>query len=450
MNRREFLKCTAAGAAASWLGRVLPAEAKPAPKRRPNVVLIISDDQAWTDCGFMGHRVVRTPRLDRLAARSLVFTRGYVPTALCRPSLATISTGLYPHQHRIVGNDPNRATRGPGWREEMIRHFATLETLPKVLGRAGYVSFQTGKWWEGHPRRGGFTDGMTHGDPKRGGRHGDAGLAIGRKGLKPIWDFLDRHSGKPFLLWYAPFLPHAPHTPPKRLLGKYTAAGRPAAVAKYYAMCEWFDETCGELLDGLEKRGLAGDTLVVYVCDNGWVQWSGKRLSFDALRGKRTPYEGGVRTPIMLRWPGRIEPRRDERTLASSVDIAPTVLAACGVKAPGDLPGLNLLDAAAVARRKSIFGAAFAHDIANFADPSSGLRHRWGIEGRWKLIVPHAPNLPKAKVELYDVITDPHEKRNLAERQPDRVAHLRERIEGWWPLARAAAKQAGGGGASGG
>ena len=100
MNRREFLKCTAAGAAASWLGRVLPAEAKPAPKRRPNVVLIISDDQAWTDCGFMGHRVVRTPRLDRLAARSLVFTRGYVPTALCRPSLATISTGLCPRLPR--------------------------------------------------------------------------------------------------------------------------------------------------------------------------------------------------------------------------------------------------------------------------------------------------------------------------------------------------------------
>jgi hypothetical protein len=90
---------------------------------------------------------------------------------------------------------------------------------------------------------GGFTHGMTHGDPKRGGRHGDEGLSIGREGMQPVSDFLDlaTQEKKPFLLWYAPFLPHTPHNPPKRLLEKHTRPGRAADVAAYYAMCDWFD-----------------------------------------------------------------------------------------------------------------------------------------------------------------------------------------------------------------
>jgi uncharacterized sulfatase len=436
MKRREFLELSAAGAAVHLAGRLLRTVGKKAAKRAPNVVLIISDDQAWCDHGFMGHPAIRTPRLDRLAAQSLVFTRGYVPTALCRPSLATISTGLYPHQHRIVGNDPRGGMRNLEGRQEMIRRFEQLPSLAKLLGQAGYVSFQSGKWWEGHHRRGGFTDGMTHGDEKRGGRHGDAGLTIGRQGLQPIFDFLDRTCGKPFFLWYAPLLPHQPHNPPNRLLEGYTAPDRPGPIAKYYAMCQWLDETCGELLDGLEKRGLAGETLVAYLCDNGWVQPPGKSRSLEALRGKRTPYERGVRTPIVLRWPGRIAPRRDEQSLVSSIDLAPTILAACGLDPPVGLPGLNLLDAAAVGRRKAVFGADFTHDIVNLSDPWSGLRHRWCVEGRWKLIVPRAAAVPKDQVELYDVLADPHEQRDLAGEHAEHVRRLGKLIDEWWPPAR--------------
>jgi arylsulfatase A-like enzyme len=435
-DRREFLRLVGAGGAAGLLGAGRRVLAKgPAAARRPNVVLIISDDQAWTDHGFMGHPTIRTPNLDRLASQSLVLTRAYVPTALCRPSLATLSTGLYPHQHRIVGNDPRGGSRNLAARTKMIERFKESPSLAGTLAKAGYVSFQSGKWWEGHHRNGGFTDGMTHGDPKRGGRHGDAGLAIGRKGLKPITDFLDRSRAKPFFIWYAPFLPHAPHNPPQRLLKKYTSADRPAAVARYFAMCEWFDETCGQLLDALDKRGLTDNTLVAYVCDNGWIQWTGRRPSFDALRGKRTPYEGGVRTPIMLRWPGRIKPRRDEKTLASSIDIVPTILAACGLDVPAELPGVDLLDATALAKRKAIFGAAFAHDVADINDPVKSLHTRWCIEGQWKLLIHHAPEGRKRRIELYDVLADPHEKADLAAKQLDRVKHLRKLIDGWWPIS---------------
>jgi uncharacterized sulfatase len=242
--------------------------AAPTSAAPPNVVMMISDDQSWTDFGFMGHDTIKTPNLDRLASQSAVFPRGYVPSSLCRPSLATLMTGLYPHQHKISGNDPPAGTD----RAEMLRHIRRLPTLPRLLAKQGYVSHQSGKWWEGSHQLGGFTAGMTHGDPKRGGRHGDEGLTIGRQGLQPIFDFVDSAGEKPFFLWYAPFMPHTPHTPPKRLLDKYTAPEKSIHIARYQAMCEWFDETCGQLLDYLDKKNLADNTLVVFVTDNGWIQ----------------------------------------------------------------------------------------------------------------------------------------------------------------------------------
>ena len=200
-------------------------------EQRPNVVLLISDDQAWNDFGFMGSAEIETPRLDALSAQSLSFSRGYVPTALCRASLATIVTGLYPHQHKITGNDPPRGED----RARMLKHIAAVDTLPKRLAALGYRSLQTGKWWEGECLCGGFTEGMTHGDPGRGGRHGDAGLEIGRKTMAPAFDFIDEcaAANTPFFLWYAPLLPHTPHNPPERLLERYRQGGRSERIAKY-------------------------------------------------------------------------------------------------------------------------------------------------------------------------------------------------------------------------
>jgi arylsulfatase A-like enzyme len=142
------------------LALVLAATAPAAP---PNVVIILSDDQAWTDYSFMGQ-----PHLDRLASQSVVFTRGYTPTSLCRASLMSIITGQHPHRHGVVGNDPPKGTD----RREMLRHVRRAPLLPKLLAGQGYVSLQTGKWWEGNYAEGGFTAGMTHGDPA-----GEAGMA---------------------------------------------------------------------------------------------------------------------------------------------------------------------------------------------------------------------------------------------------------------------------------
>lgn len=405
---------------------------------RPNVVMIISDDQAWTDYGFMGHPVIETPHLDKLASESATFVNGYVPTSLCRPSLVTLISGLYPHEHGITGNDPPKGTD----RREMLKHIRRIPKLPALLGEQGYVSFQSGKWWEGNFKEGGFTAGMTHGDPSRRGRHGDEGLKIGRQGLQPIWDFVDDRDGKPYFLWYAPFLPHQPHNPPERLLAKYRASDRPIELAKYYAMCEWFDETCGDLLSGLDDRGLSENTLVVYVTDNGWIQKTPEsELPSDwnspfAPKSKRSPYDGGLRTPVMLRWPGKIEPARHE-TLVSSVDLAPTILQACGITPPKEMSGLSLLSVlnpkgGETLGRHTVFGSIFEHDEPDIDDPAAGLLYRWLRNEDWKLIVP----ADGEQVELYDLADDPHETRNLADEEGKRVDSLTAKLDQWWKPSR--------------
>ncbi|MFK7739973.1 MAG: sulfatase [Planctomycetota bacterium] len=390
--------------------------------RPPNVVMIISDDQAWTDFGFMDHPAIKTPHLDALAARSVVFKHGYVPTSLCRPSLATMITGLYPHSHGLTGNDPPDGAP----RDRMLKHIESVATLPKLLAPLGYRSLQTGKWWEGNCSCGGFSDGMTHGDSKRGGRHGDEGLKIGRKTMQPIYDFLDECGEQPFFLWYAPFLPHTPHNPPKRLLDKYTTEGRSVHLAKYYAMCEWFDETCGELLGDLKRRGLEDDTLVVFVTDNGWVQRENRR-GF-APRSKRSPYEAGVRTPILLSWPAALKPcQRDD--LASSIDLAPTILRACGLEPDQKLPGRDLTKVAAEGH--PIYGETFSHDLADLDAPNKSLRTRWLITSGWKLIAPKKADKP---AELYHLTQDPHERKDLALDDPERVRAMLAMLDAWWRL----------------
>ena len=412
---------------ACWFAMSAPAGAD----ERPNVVLIISDDQAWTDFGFMGHDVIRTPRLDRLASEGAVFTRGYVPTSLCRASLATIISGLFPHQHAITSNDPPPGTD----RTLMLPHMSGLDTLPRRLARRGYLSQQTGKWWEGNYALGGFTHGMTHGDPKHGGRHGDVGLDIGRKGLQPIFDFIAHRDNRPFFLWYAPLLPHDPHNPPMDILKKYTAPDRPLKLARYWAMCEWFDQTCGELLDHLDQQGLRDNTLVVFVVDNGWIQQTGDKRTtrgWFAPKSKLSPYDGGVRTPIILRLPGRIKPARYE-TLASSVDLAPTILSACGAKVPAPMPGINLLDVCdgRPPARDTVFGEIFTHNAKDIDRPAANLTHRWCVQGRWKLILNDARD---GEAELYDLQTDPTETQNLASRHADVVRRLTARINHWWQV----------------
>ena len=311
-------------------------------------------------------------------------------------------------------------------------------SLPRILKEKGYVSHQSGKWWQGHYSRGGFTHGMTHGDPTRGGRHGDVGLKIGREGMEPIFDFIKDAGDKPFFIWYAPFLPHTPHNPPKRLFDKYAAKVDSPHIARYYAMVEWFDETVGELVNHIDQKGLGEDTIFIYVTDNGWIQNPTAR-GYD-LKSKRSQYDGGTRTPIMVRWTGKVKPAIST-TPVSSIDMVPTVLHALGMKPTADMRGLNLLDKKAVDARKFIYGEIFLHNAVDTFEPGKNPTYRWGIEAGWKLILPHKENVTTraakgAKgdgvIELYHLAKDPHETKNLAKQNPAKVAHLRKLINAEW------------------
>ncbi|MEM7810808.1 MAG: sulfatase-like hydrolase/transferase [Planctomycetota bacterium] len=392
---------------------------------RPNVVLIISDDHAWTDYGFMGHPHVRTPAIDRLAADGRLFTRGYVTTSLCSPSLATLLTGRYPHIHGITGNDPVAGKDRNDW----LGPFFDLPLLPRLLADAGYRTLHTGKFWMGEPARVGFTDDMGATD-----RHGGRALTIGRQTMAPIDTFVADAVARdePFFVWYAPFLPHTPHNPPERLLANYTDV-KNRRDAKYLAMVEWLDETCGQLLRTLDDARVASDTLVIYIADNGW-----------GRDGKCFPYENGVRTPIILRGPG-VEPSRDDAHLAGIIDVVPTILDACGVDRPAGLPGLNLLDDDAVGTRRHLFQAQFAHDMLSADDPAASLWSRGVVGERFKLIewVPEPPAVRPSRdgwrhknagvdVELFDVLADPAESREVSADYPSEVAELRAALDAWW------------------
>jgi len=432
VDRRTFLGVSAAGLA-GWLPASMTGAA-PAPSAPPpNVVMIISDDQAWTDFGFMGHPQIATPNLDAFAEEAAVFPNGYVPTSLCRASLATLLTGLHGSQHKICGNDPPEGVD----RSRMLPFMQEAPALPRLLREAGYASLQTGKFWEGHYRNAGFTHGMT-----TEGRHGGPGLAIGRETMQPIHDFVDEVGDRPFFAWYAPFLPHRPHNPPGRLLDKYAEDDRPTPIAKYFAMCEWFDETVGDVLGILDRQGLRENTLVVFVVDNGWIQPTGEtpttRGPF-APRSKLSPYDGGVRTPVMLRWPGHIEPGYC-RELVSTVDLAPTILDAAGLSPTASMPGVSLLDrlqSRSPPTRDAVFGEIYTHDMQQLDDIGANVTHQWVRARDWKLINPvHPTRSPNEGLhfqtpELYHLGQDPAETHNLADRRPDTVQDLLARLEDW-------------------
>lgn len=406
---------------------------------RPNVVLILSDDQGFTDYGFMGHPVAKTPHLDRLASQSLLYTRGYV-MPVCSPSLACLLTGQLPHAHGITGNDLSaegiKAENAKGKADRSPLSHQLLNNsvvLPKVLSAAGYRTYQTGKLWNVTAQEIGFTAGMTNAE----GRHGGAGLDIGRKTMQPMFDFMNdaQAQTKPFFVWYAPMLPHQPHNPPQAYLARYQGKGLSPSAEKYYAMIEWFDHTCGELDAFLSQHGLAENTVIIYLADNGWDDEQGNRA-------KLSPYELGIRTPMFVRWPGKVKPQRDDETLASIVDFVPTVLNACGLKVPSDLPGLDLLNRPAMTARKSVFVEAYTHDIAHLGKPEKSLVTRVIINGWSKLLLPGTVRPDKAYtsapagIELFDLKTDPLEKHDLAAARPAEVKRLTALQDAAWTPAK--------------
>lgn len=439
--------------------------------KQPNIIFILSDDQAWGDYSFMDHPHIQTPNIDQLAKESATYTRGYVTSPLCGPSLASIITGKYAFQHAQTGNDGGDSKREPNlwdknnkgelkkkksnnylFSKERNEQFGVIKAkfyknklLTDYLSDKGYRSFQSGKWWLGSWEEGKFDGGMTHGDYKKRGRHGDEGLKIGREGLDPIFNFIDQaqEENVPFFVWYAPFLPHTPHNPPEALLEKYINVAPNESVAKYWAMCEWLDQTVGDLMGYLKEKSVDENTLIVYTSDNGWIQ--SERHNRYAPRSKRAPHEGGVRTPIMFKLPGIIQPEMNASNLVSNIDLVPTVLRLLDVD-DKELPGINLLDKEKLKQRETIFIECYNHDILNVEKPTETILYKIALNNKWKLMVPNTKMIVKEfkspedqyygyysnQIQLFDLENDPQEKINLAEKHPEILANMSRQIDEWW------------------
>jgi len=448
------------------------------PPQTPNVVMIISDDQTYRDFGFMGNHDIQTPQIDRLAKQSARYVNGYVPTSVCSPSLAILLTGLYPHQSGIHYNHPppgntgfNRMTSRKEYettRSKAFQLIRDVDTLPRLLAAQGYRCLQTGKFWEGHYRNAGFTEGMTVFEPVPGQSfggnrklaggvlaahgNGDWGLKIGRETMQPIYDFIRDAEQKqsPWLVWYAPYLPHQPHDSPKKYFDLYR--NNPHVSKQeiaYYASCSQFDETVGDLIQFVEQESDARNTLFLFVIDNGWTPGTKPmkyRENFHHTKAsKRSPFEDGLRSPILIRWDGVTKPATHS-ALVSSIDIVPTLLHVAG---QGDqaqkLPGVNLLPSAKGETKlpadRAVYGAIYPGDATSLGHPERDVAHRWIRKGNLKLITAHNANVQGKTWNdylrgdvLFDLSQDPGETKNIIKQDSSAASltELRTLLDAWW------------------
>jgi arylsulfatase B len=429
VTRREFLAATAAATASG---------AAP-PPRRPNIVILLADDLGWSDVGFHGGEI-RTPRLDRLAAESVRFDRFY-SYPLCSPTRSALMTGRSPMRLGVV-----YATIEPfdDYGVPVEEHF-----LPQTLQAAGYQTAMCGKWHLGHrsrkylpPARGfdrcyghinGRIDYYTkdreggydwHRDLRTLREDGYSTDLIGKEAVRLI---RTRDKARPLFL-YVPF--NAPHTPlqlppnPARYPNIEDEARRVFA-----AMVTRMDDAIGGILDALEGEGMTRDTLVLFFSDNGGPTQFGARNG--QLRGgKRSCFEGGIRVPAVMRWPGRLPAGTRCGQMVTVMDLFPTLASAAGVRPMNRLPFDGRDQWAAIAANRS---AAREEDI--FFGSGSDAKFVYAVfHQEWKLVREISRKNGSAVNLLFRIAEDPEEKRDLAAEHPQLVSDLAARIDGWRKL----------------
>jgi uncharacterized sulfatase len=437
----SWLACSEVGEERDEAIAATPPSAASARQRAPNIVLMIGDDHGYPYFGFMGDPIVKTPNLDRLAAGGTVFTHGFNTSNECRRSLVSLLTGLYPQQWSAR----NAALRRAGYPMGMLREIGHYQTLPRLLAGKGYQSFQGGKLWEGTFESAGFTHGMkselgTSLEENAGGE----GLALGRESMRPVLDFIAAHRAEPFFVWFAPMIPHYPHDPPQRFLDLYSDPALSASARAYYASISWYDALAGEVVEAIREAGLTGDTLIVYLADNGWFQQPAvERPKVDFLRyelldkGKFSLFEQGFRTPIVFSWPGHVPEGVVRSDFVSTVDLFPTLLGWAGAEPPSNYPGVDLhpsiLRGASVPRERIIGTVDMApvhpdHRPPDYERPTGRLDGGAFLrDERWYYLAYEGFDIEA----LYDVRNDPDQEHDLVARHPGVARRMRREIERW-------------------
>ena len=418
-------------------------------ERKPNVILIVTDDQGAVDAGCYGAKDLVTPAIDALAARGLRFTQFYAAAAVCSPSRAALLTGRYPLRAGLTGNASSEAG-GQGLPGAQV-------TLAETFKAAGYATAHIGKWHLGYTpdempnaqgfdhsfgHMGGCIDNFSHffywqganrHDLHRNGREVRApGRFFGDLMVEEAAGFLERNRDRPFLVYFALNMPHYPYQGDPKWLEHFRDLPSPRNLyAAFLATC---DERIGALLAKIDALGLRQDTIVVFQSDNGHStedRAHGGGGSSGPYRGaKFSLFEGGIRLPGILSWPGHLPAGETRGQLAHACDWLPTLAELCGVPLlEPDVDGRSLVP---------VLRAADAPSPHAALHWDGGKRSQWAVrEGDWKLMgnlqsTPGDPLAPEDKrLFLANLSTDPGERTNLAARHPDRVAQLQQRRADW-------------------
>ncbi len=430
MKRRAFLSAVA-GLAQSR-------------RSRPNIVLVMADDQGWGDVGFNGHPVVKTPHLDAMAEEGIRLHRFYSGAPVCSPTRGSCLTGRHPFRYGIYFANAGRE----GEPSEYALP-AGERTIAEVLQPLGYRTGHFGKWHLGDfdgakkssPSDNGFTEWFstvrkvpTADPPSREYWKNGAEVTLPLRGddSKIIMDeaveFLEKavQAKEPFfcVIWF-----HAPHLPLvatpeyRRLYAEHSESKQ-----HYWGSISALDTQVGRLRAKLREWGVARDTMLWYASDNG-PEGDAETVAFPGtagpLRGRKASlFEGGVRVPAIVEWPARWKGKRTIGAPCSTSDYFPTILAALGLKAPDARPidGASLLPL--LEGKASQRGSALAFETTKITRGSPRLA--W-VEDRWKLLT----NLDASQDLLFDLQADPGEKQNLAASHPAEVARMRQALTVW-------------------
>lgn len=430
---------------------------------RPNIVLIYADDLGWNDLGCYGNGAHQTPAIDALAAEGLRFRAAYSAAALCAPARASLLTGRDVLAHGIhCVNTPQQAH--PDARRfdppANTRQLSPeLPTIAEALRDAGYRTGCYGKWHLGHerkevsqwhPLRRGFEEAVQTRSPSGKRRYfypdyttiPDVPVEVGTHMSDFVSEqavaFLERDDDRPFFLYLPYFSVHGPReAKPASLAAARAAASSPDSDPVYAAMCADLDAAVGVVLGALDRLGLAEDTMVVFTSDNG----ANSRYDNAPYReGKGWLYEGGIRIPMLVRWPGVVARGGVTSHPVSQLDLMPTLAQAAAAQLPSELDGVSLCGLLAGAPQAGALGARelrwHAPDYAQFRQgrfqraPLSAVRR-----GRYKLVYDHE----RDHSSLYDLVSDPGESIDRAAEQPHVVDDLQRSLESW--LAEAPALQ---------
>ena len=449
LTRREYLGLMAGGVAAS----ALPIRAAAAQERKPNVIVIYTDDQGSVDTGLYGSADLQTPHMDAIGRSGVRFTQFYSPAPVCSPSRAGMLTGRYPVCAGVPGNVSSR--RGDkGMPPEQV-------TIAEMLKGAGYATAHVGKWHLGYseetiPNKQGFDHSFGH----MGGCidnyshffywNGPNRHDLYRNGVEVFEDgrffqdlmveeasaFMDAHKAEPFFLYFALNAPHYPYQGDAKWLEYYREKGVPYPRDLYAAFLSTQDERIGQLLAKVEALGLREDTIIIYQSDNG--HSTEERAHFGGgsagpYRGaKFSLFEGGLRLPAMVSWPGHLPEGAVRDQMAHGCDWLPTIAELCGVAEP-ETP----IDGESLVRVIGSEDASTPHEVLHW-QVGVGRRAQWAVrEGDWKLIGnarDTSEGNTKKKVApffLVNLAEDIAEEHNLAKSEPGKLRHLKNLHEKW-------------------